>query len=150
MNEQGVANDARYFCFHSLASRCASATWAGVIALVEDLGSAEVSGGHMECGVKMALYYAGEALRLFEAGQIDHQLALAQRLLDWLTRTWGEDLVSLPDIYQRGLNSIPDLRTASRIVGILENHGWPVPVEGGATVKDQHRREVWRIVKVPA
>jgi hypothetical protein len=123
---------------------------ATVIALVEDLYVTKVSANNMDQGVSLALYYAGEALRLFDAGQADHQLALAQRLLDWLTRDWGADLVSLPDIYQRGLNSIPDQRTARRIVGILEDHGWLVPVEGGDTVKGQHRREVWRIVEVPA
>ncbi len=121
---------------------------AGVIALVDDLNRAEVSACHMERGIVLALYYAAEALRLFEVGQVDHQLAIAQRLLDWLGRSWGEDLVSLPDIYQHGLNSIPDQKTARRIVGVLEDHGWLFPVEGGAVVKGQRRREVWRIVKV--
>jgi hypothetical protein len=123
---------------------------AGVIALVDDLNRAEVPAEHMERGVVLALYYAAEALRLFEVGQVDHQLAIAQRLLDWLDRSWGEDLVSLPDIYQRGLNSIPDQKTARRIVGVLEDHGWLFPVEGGAVMKGQRRQEVWRIVKAPA
>ncbi len=104
----------------------------------------------MQRGLDVALFYAGEALRLFEVGQVDYQLVLAQRLLDWLTRKWGEDLISLPDIYQRGLNSIPDQKTARRIVGVLEDHSWLVPVDGGAVVKGQRRQEVWRIVKVPA
>ncbi len=107
-------------------------------------------GEHMQRGVDLALYYAAEAFRLFEVGQVDHQLAIAQRLLDWLGRSWGEDLVSLPDIYQIGPNSIPDQKTARRIVSVLEDHGWLSPVEGGAVVKGQRRQEVWRIVKVPA
>jgi hypothetical protein len=123
---------------------------AGVIALVDDLNRAEVPAEHMQRGVDLALYYVAEALRLFEVGQVDHQLAIAQRLLDWLGRSWGEDLVSLPDIYQCGPNSIPDQKTARRIVKVLEDHGWLSPVEGGAVVKGQRRQEVWRIVKVPA
>ncbi len=91
-------------------------------------------------------------VELLQAGGQKHPAGPVQceALLDWLGRSWGEDLVSLPDIYQCGPNSIPDQKTARRIVSVLEDHGWLFPVEGGAVVKGQRRQEVWRIVKVPA
>ena len=52
--------------------------------------------------------------------------------------------MSLPDIYQRGLNAIGDKATAARIVGILEDHGWLTRVEGGGVVAGR-RRDVWAI-----
>jgi len=122
---------------------------ASVIALVDDLNRSEVSAEHMERGITLGLYYAAEALRLFEVGQVDHQVAIAQRLLDWLHRSWREDLVSLPDIYQRGLNVIPDQKTARRVVGVLEDHGWLEPISGGEIVRGKRRRDVWRIIRSP-
>ena len=97
----------------------------------------------------LAEHYAGEASRLFEASRIDRDLELAQRLLTWLG-TWGEDLISLPDIYQRGPNAIPDARTARKLAGILVDHGWLFPVESGGVVKGQRREEVWQIMRAPA
>ena len=126
-----------------------AARLAAVLALVEDLTCAEVSGDHMTRGVSLAEHYTSEALRLFEASRIDHDLELARQLLDWL-RAWKEDLVSLPDMYQRGLNAVADARTARKLAGILEDHGWLVAVKGGGVVKGQRRKEVWRIVRAPA
>jgi hypothetical protein len=49
------------------------------------------------------------------------------------------------DVYQRGLNAIGDKRTAARIVGILEDHGWLERVDGGAPVAGVMRRDVWSV-----
>jgi hypothetical protein len=99
----------------------------------------------MKAGITLAEHYAAEALRIFEAGRISDDLRLAQRLLDWLHRKWKESAVSLPDIYQRGLNAIRDQATARKLVGILVNHGWLVLVPGGAVVAGERRREAWRV-----
>jgi hypothetical protein len=82
---------------------------------------------------------------LFAAGRTDPDLLLAQRTLDWLRDRWKEDLISLPDFYRFGPNRIRDSKTAKRIAGILQEHGWIDPVDGGATINGQRRREVWRI-----
>jgi hypothetical protein len=55
--------------------------------------------------------------------------------------------VSLPDIYQRGPNSIRDKTRARRTASILEDHGHLVRVPEGGVVDDTFRREVWRIVR---
>src|SRR3546814_7347977 len=57
--------------------------------------------------------------------------------------SWPETIVSLPDVYQRGLNAIADKRTAARIIDILADHGWLESVPGGAVVAGVTRRDVW-------
>jgi hypothetical protein len=121
---------------------------AAVRALIEDLGAAEVSAETMSGAIVIAQHYAAEALRLFGGSRVNPDLLLAQRLLEHLQTNWSGDLVSLPDIYQRTLNAIGDQSTASRIVRILVVHGWLVPI-GRGVVGGRHRRETWRIVRVP-
>jgi hypothetical protein len=109
-----------------------AARLAGVITLVGNLHATEVGSAEMQAGIILAEHYAGEAIRLFGASQIGAELQAAQRLLNWLRETWGENHVSVPDIYQRGPNSIRDARTAKKLVSILADHGWLKPVKGGA------------------
>ncbi len=101
----------------------------------------------MQAGIALADHYASEALRLFDAGRINPELRLAQRLLDWLLRTWTEPCVSLPDIYQRSLSAISDKATALRLVKTLEDHGWLIRIPQGGVVAGQQRRDVWQIVR---
>jgi hypothetical protein len=116
-----------------------------VLATVNDLQTCEVSGQELEAGITLAKFYAGEAIRLF--CQTNPDLQLAGKLLLWLQNQWGEPVVSLPDIYQRGPNAIRENFTAARMVRILEEHLWLTKVPGGATVRGQFRREAWRIEK---
>jgi hypothetical protein len=120
---------------------------AAVLQLLDDIESREVSAEKMSAGIVLAQHYATEALRLFASSKITADLLLAEKLLHWLTCIWGEELVSLPDIYQRGLNAIGDKATAAKLVAILVDHGWLLPIEGGARVAGQYRKIVLRIVK---
>ena len=72
-----------------------------------------------------AEHYATEALRMFQAGQIDPCPVKARKLLDWLKSSWEEQPVSLPDVYQLGPNLIRDAKTSRDAVRVLEDHGWP-------------------------
>ena len=124
-----------------------AARLAAVLALVEDLHVPAVSGEHLAAGIKLAEHYAGEGLRLFQAGRTDPDLLLAQRMLDWLHKRWRGDHVGLSDLYRLGPNAIRDSKTARKVVRILEDHGWAVRMVGGAEIGGQHRREAWRIVR---
>jgi hypothetical protein len=124
-----------------------AARLAAVLALVEDLNVPALAGEHLAAGIKLAEHYAGEALRLFQAGRSDPDLLLAQRTLDWLLEKWGEDYVGLSDLYRLGPPSIREAKKARKIADILKDHGWFVRMEGGAEVGGQHRREAWRIVR---
>ena len=119
----------------------------GVLALVEQLDADEVSSHHLEAGILLAEHYAAEARRLHEAGQPDPELDLAQRVLAWLAGEWpGRPLISMPDLYTFGPNPVRDKRIASRIIDILEDHGWLVREDGPTRVNGTMRRDVWRLV----
>ena len=114
---------------------------------MRNLNAANVGSDEMRAGIALAEHYAAEALRLFGSARISAELRLAQRLLDWLLSTWGEPVISLPDVYQRSLNAIADKATAAKLVAILEDHGWLLRIPEGAVVAGQRRRDAWRIIK---
>jgi hypothetical protein len=60
---------------------------------------------------------------------------------------WSGTAISLPDIYQNGPGAIRDKATASRIVGILEDHGYLSKIEGGAEIAGHQRRDAWHIIR---
>jgi Protein of unknown function (DUF3987) len=119
---------------------------AGVLTLLDDLYAREIGANAMAAGIEIAQHYASEALRLFGTSRIDPELVLAQKLLAWLQR-WPERAISLPDIYQRGLNAIGDKATAKRLVRILEDHGWLRRLQGIVIVAGNRRRETWEIIR---
>jgi hypothetical protein len=118
----------------------------GVLALVNRLDIDEIPSRHIEAGILLTEHYLAEARRLHEAGDSDPELDLAQRVLQWLACEWsGRPLISVPDLYTFGPGPVRDKRTASRIIDILEDHGWLVREDGPARVNGTMRREVWRL-----
>jgi hypothetical protein len=99
----------------------------------------------MSDAILIGEHYLGEALRLFEANRINADLRLAQRVLEW-ARKQDDGKFSLPDLYQRGMNAIPDKAAASKMVGILEDHGWLEKLKDGAVINEKWRRDVWQLV----
>jgi len=91
-------------------------------------------------------FYLGEALRLFNISNDNPDLILAEKLLAW-AQTLRDNPVYPQLVYQCGPNPIRDRETAMRIIRILKNHGWFLPIEGGATIDGSHRREAWKVVK---
>ena len=124
-----------------------AARLAAVLRLIDNIEAEVIDATHMEAGIVLAEYYAAEALRLGEAVRISAQLMKANELLDWLQDDWPDEIISLPDIYQRGPYAIRDRNTAYALVKILEGHGWLIRVLQGAVVLGQPRREAWRIVR---
>jgi hypothetical protein len=120
---------------------------AGVLALVDHIETTmEIGVAEIERGIALAEHYAAEALRLFAASQADAELTKAQELLRWLIMEWEGDVVGLPEIYQRGPNFVRDMKTARALIGLLENHGHVVRVEGGAVIGENRRKDAWRII----
>lgn len=124
-----------------------AARLAAVLTLVADVDAQEISSENLAAGITLVQHYAAEALRMFEGSRIDAHLLLAQKLLSWLAGSWDESAISLPVIYQNGPNAIRDKATATKVVALLEDHGWLIRIAGGAQVAGQHRRDAWRIVK---
>lgn len=116
---------------------------AAVLALVDDINAVEVSADHLAAAVELVGHYTAEALRLKAAGEVNGDLILAQRLVEWL-RQWPESRVSLREIYRLGPGPIRDKKTAARIVSILADHGYLIEA-GAGEVAGHNRRETWRI-----
>jgi len=117
------------------------------MALVANPDAGEISAELMECGIELGRFYAGEALRLLEAGQGDPNLILAERLLAWLHADPSREVTHLAEIYQLGPNAIRDKDTANRIVAILVDHGWLQRLKAGAEIGGRRRRDAWRIAR---
>ena len=122
-----------------------AARLAATLTLVRDNDAGEIVSGEMESGILLAQHYAAEALRLFSAGCVPLELRLAMQLLQWL-RSWGNNPVSLVDIYQRGPNPFRVKATAERSIKVLESHGHVVRIDGGAEIAGNWRRDVWRLI----
>ena len=122
-----------------------AARLAAVLTLVRDIHAAEIACAEMQAGIELAQHYVTEALRQFGASRISGELRLARQLLDWLQSHRNMWAVSLPDIYQRGPSAIRDKARASRMVSILEDHGYLDRIESGAEIEGKWRREAWRL-----
>ena len=116
-----------------------------VIARVADPHCREITTADVDAGIEVAQHYAMEALRLFDAGAANPEILDAEQLLAWL-HTRPEDLISLPDAYQRGPNAIRDKASALRAITILGDHGHLERVEGGCLVNGVMRQDVWRLL----
>jgi len=124
-----------------------AARLAAVLTLVRNVDAGEIASAEIKAGIALSEHYVFEALRLFGGSRINDDLRLAQRLLNWLLNQWPEPTISLPDIYQRSLSAIGDKATATKLVRILEDHGWLLRIDQGAVVAGQRRRDVWLIVR---
>jgi hypothetical protein len=120
-----------------------AARLAGVLTILANADAVEISGGDMAAAITLAQHYQGEALRLFEAGFINPDLLLAEKVLAFVRQRGGE--VSLRCIYTLGPNAARDRATALRIMSILEKHGWVIRIPGGADIDGHHSRDVWRL-----
>jgi hypothetical protein len=123
-----------------------AARLAGVIQLVEAPQAGSVGSEAIERGIVLARFYAGEALRLFHAGAIPPEVAQAELLLSWLHADWRKSLVGIGHVYQRGPNSIRTKDRARGAIGVLEEHGWLIAVEGGAEIDGRRHRDAWRVI----
>jgi hypothetical protein len=119
---------------------------AAVLTLVRDISAEEIDGNDMASGIKLAQHYAGEALRLWGASRVSDNIRIAKTVLDWAQQHSPDGIFSLVDTYQRGPFSVREKDIAKAAITTLEGHGWLQRIPGGAEIRGQHRREVYRIV----
>jgi hypothetical protein len=145
--ERRIAPGGEFESIRGLANKLAehAVRIAGVLTVVDQPKTGEIAVTHLEAGIELARYYAGEALRLHAAGTDDPDLLLAERLWEWLQAWQGP--VSLPDIYQRGPRPIRTAATAEKIAKILEGHGYLRREPNGAEINGQWRQTVWTKVE---
>jgi hypothetical protein len=103
-----------------------------------------ISNGYIRNSTILTQYYLNEQLRLFNSGTADPVLQDANKLLEWL-RTEKRKIVTLPEIYQYGPNSIRDARKARNLMEILLEHGYVLPLNDGAKFEGKVRKEAYEV-----
>ena len=95
--------------------------------------------------IQIVEWYGKEALRLHNSGRIPQETAEAEKLRQWLVQKWLKPNISIPDICRLGPSSVRVAVDAKRLVKVLVDHGWLVPIPGGAVIDGGRRREAWAI-----
>lgn len=120
---------------------------AGVLTLWRNLYAPAVQAGDMADAIELAQFYLSEASRLASAAIVSAEIDRAEALRKWLLGTWPEPEIMARDVVRRGPNPLRENPTARAALGILEKHGWLVPLEAGTVVRGAARKEAWAIVK---
>ena len=120
---------------------------AGVLTLWRDLIAPEVTPEDMASAIALAQFYLSEAARLADAATVSTEIDRAEALRKWLLTGWGEADVTTRDVVNRGPNALRETPKARAALGVLEKHGWLVPLDPGTLVRGVARKEAWRIVK---
>lgn len=117
---------------------------AGVLALVEDLGAAEIDEETLGRAIVLGQFYLAEALRLVGSAQADPELMAAQRLYDWLIQH-GKGSITLVEIYRNGPAHVRSASRARELLRVLELHGHVSALPGGLEYEGTTRREAYRV-----
>jgi hypothetical protein len=150
--EAQLGPDGEFEVIRGLANKLPehAARIAGILTLFDEIETKELPADYYAKGIKLADYYAKEAIRIYHISQVNSELALAQKLLDWLKRSWKsepEHHISLPDIYTYApVVAIRDKEVALKMALILHDHGHLEKIDGPVVVNGGNRREVWRIL----
>jgi len=103
-----------------------------------------ISDGYIRNSTILTRYYLNEALRLFNSGIADLNLQEANKLLEWL-RIKDKKIITLPEVYQYGPNSIRDTKKARQLMTILTEHGYALPSTNGAEFEGMIRKEAYEV-----
>jgi len=120
---------------------------AGVLTLWRDLDAQQVQPSDMVDAITLAQFYLFEASRLASAATVSAEIDKAEALRKWFLESWPHPDVMTRDVVQFGPNALRETTKARAAIGILEKHGWLVPLEAGTVVRGAARAEAWRIVR---
>lgn len=120
---------------------------AGVLTLWRDLQAPMVEARDMCDAIDLAQFYLSEASRLSSAALVSTEIDRAEALRKWLLETWAEAEILVRDVVRMGPNPLRESPKARAALGILEKHGWLLPLEAGTVVRGAARAEAWAIVK---
>lgn len=120
---------------------------AGVLSLWRDLNASQVEAHNMEDAIKLAQFYLSETSRLSSATTVSAEINRAEALRQWLLGDWPHPEIMARDVVRLGPNPLRESPKARAALGVLEKHGWLVPLETGTVVRGAARKEAWAIVK---
>lgn len=146
--EAKLANTGEYADIRGFANKLPehALRLAGALTLVGDIQAQAVALEAMQDGITLARYYAGEALRLAESRLTDTATCYAEKVRLWLLACWEHEAISIPDLQNRGPRCVRNLQYCNKTVAILAQHGWLIPLEGGAVINGKSRKTAWQIV----
>lgn len=124
--EKALAPDGELESIRPFAAKIAEQALriAGNIARYENPDLTTLTRDDMARGIEIAQYHIGEALRIFEARRVDPNIVLAERLLRWLFER-NNPIITLTEAYQNfPVKAVRNAKDMSRLMGILEDHGW--------------------------
>jgi hypothetical protein len=120
---------------------------AGVLTRWRDLDAWQVQPSDMVDAITLAQFYLSEASRLASAATVSAEIDKAENLRRWMLESWQHPDVMTRDVVQMGPNALRETPKARAALGILEKHGWLVPIEAGTVVRGAARAEAWHIVR---
>jgi len=120
---------------------------AGVLTLWHDLEAPKVEARDMADAIELAQFYLSEASRLASAALVSSEIDKAEALRRWLLESWPHPEIMVRDVVRLGPNALRESPKARAALGILEKHGWLVPLEAGTVVRGAARAEAWVIWK---
>jgi hypothetical protein len=120
---------------------------AGVLTLWRDLEAAKVEARDIADAIDLAQFYLAEASRLASAALVSAEIDRAEALRRWLVESWSHSEIMVRNVVRLGPNALRESPKARAALGILEKHGWVVPLEAGTVVRGAARTEAWAIVK---
>jgi Protein of unknown function (DUF3987) len=145
---QADGGDLAHVQGHASKAAEQAARIAGVLTLWGNLDALEVTPEVMAHGITLAQYYLGEAARLADAATISADIGRAEKLRQWLIRTWRHPEILPSEIVQNApIRALRERQTARKAVAMLVEAGWLVPLDQGTTVRGASRKEAFLIVR---
>lgn len=142
--QQGDGKDLAHIRGFTSKAAEQTARIAGVLSLLGDAESGEVSPEVMVDAIAITAWYISEAQRALDSGSADPAMDQAEALRIWL-------LTSMPDvpfdkrtIVRRGPGAIRDTRTVERLLAVLEKHHWIIPCPN-AVIDGRRAAQAWRL-----
>ncbi len=145
---QAPGGDLRHITGTASKAAEQAARIAGVLTLWRDLEAVKVESRDMADAINLAQFYLSEASRLASAATVSAEIDKAENLRRWLLESWEHPEIMVRDVVRLGPNALRESPKARAALGILEKHGWLVPLDPGTVVRGAARAEAWAIVKV--
>jgi hypothetical protein len=117
---------------------------AAVLQVFDEPEAEELTPDYLARGIKLAEFYASEALRLHGAARIGVELKEAEKLRAWLIEKWSEPYITVRDLQQKGPRASRDKAQIERQLATLEAHNW-VAKAANVTVGERIARVAWAI-----
>jgi hypothetical protein len=117
---------------------------AGVIQMVRDPDSTQVSLDSFKRAASIFEWYLNEAVRLSGAQPVKEGTDKAELLRSWL-QSRGKRFVTLVELTQKGPSRLRAAKSMRELMNVLADHYYVRPIEGGYEYEGRMRKEAWEV-----